>query len=117
MSHTTRNAIIALAAVATLGLGALASTEASAWPICCKKPMPVKPMPLKPFKPIVYPHHHHWHGGWRQPVYAAPVVTTRAVANCLKKEYTPEGAVVFKDLCTGEMAMNPPASPAPAVMN
>ncbi len=28
---------------------------------------------------------------------------------CLSKEYTPEGAVLFKDRCTTEMAMNPPA--------
>jgi hypothetical protein len=28
--------------------------------------------------------------------------------NCLAKEYTPQGAVVFKDVCTNEMAMNPP---------
>jgi hypothetical protein len=28
----------------------------------------------------------------------------------LSKEYTPEGAVLFKDRCTSEMAMNPPAA-------
>ena len=33
---------------------------------------------------------------------------------CLSKEYTQEGAVLFKDNCTNEMAMNPPAeAPAP----
>jgi hypothetical protein len=33
----------------------------------------------------------------------------------LSKEYTQEGAVLFKDNCTNEMAMNPPAeSPGPA---
>jgi hypothetical protein len=30
----------------------------------------------------------------------------------LTKEYTPEGAVLFKDRCTNEAAMNPPP-PAP----
>ena len=61
---------------------------------------------------------HHWHYGYRRPIwYARPVVYTavRPVAGpctCLSKEYTPEGAVLFKDRCTNEAAMNPPA-PAP----
>jgi len=69
--------------------------------------------------------HPHWHIGWRRPYWVAPVIatglaTTYATAptgnrcTCLTKEYTPEGAVVFKDLCTKEMAMNPPEIPAPA---
>jgi hypothetical protein len=69
--------------------------------------------------------HPHWHFGWRRPYWVAPVIatglaTTYATAptwnrcTCLTKEYTPEGAVVFKDLCTKEMAMNPPETPAPA---
>jgi hypothetical protein len=33
-----------------------------------------------------------------------PVVNT---CNCLTKEYTPSGVVVFKDLCTKEMASGP----------
>jgi hypothetical protein len=66
------------------------------------------------------PHFHpHWHVRYRRPIwYARPVVYTavRPVAGpctCLSKEYTPEGAVVFKDRCTNEMAMNPPAQTAP----
>jgi hypothetical protein len=110
------SSIIALVAISTLGTAVLSSTEASAWPIkkpCClpiPKPLP-KPLP-KP-KPIVFPHHHHW-----RPIYAAPIVAplvaTKVVAarSCLTKEYTPQGAVLFKDLCTGEAAMNPPAIPA-----
>jgi hypothetical protein len=45
-----------------------------------------------------------------RPVYVAarPVVSTPGPVNCLTKEYTQEGAVLFKDRCTGEMAMNPP---------
>jgi hypothetical protein len=81
------------------------------------------------FRRVVHvrPHwwHPHWRIGWRRPYWVAPVIatglaTTYAAAptwnrcTCLTKEYTPEGAVVFKDLCTKEMAMNPPETPAPA---
>jgi hypothetical protein len=66
-------------------------------------------------------HHHrhrhpHWHVHYRRHFWVAPAVTYAvarpAVAGpctCLSKEYTPEGAVLFKDRCTSEMAMNPPA--------
>ncbi len=71
--------------------------------------------------------HPHWHGPhWRhrhvyyprpviyaaRPVIygAAPVVTTNR-CTCLTKEYTPEGAVLFKDICTNEAAINPPPAP------
>jgi hypothetical protein len=67
--------------------------------------------------------YHQWHYGYRRPIwYARPVVysVARPVAvsspgpcTCLSKEYTPEGAVLFKDRCTNEAAMNPPAQPAP----
>lgn len=61
----------------------------------------------------------HWHVHYRYPrvwyaarpvVYGAvaPVVSTNR-CTCLTKTYTPEGVVVFKDICTNEMAMNPPA--------
>jgi hypothetical protein len=55
--------------------------------------------------------HPHWQVNDR---YGAPVayaVTSPAVAGpctCLTKQYTPEGAVLFKDICTNEAAMNPP---------
>jgi hypothetical protein len=82
--------------------------------------------------PIVRPHFHprpHW--CWRFPwrckvgirwprpiIVGAPVIaaTTYAVApavatarpcNCLTKEYTPDNLVVFKDLCTKEVASAP----------
>jgi hypothetical protein len=90
---------------------------------------------LKPW--IINPHHVHigprwwwWRYSWRRPYWIAPVVATGAVATgvaasyvttpatsrctCLTKEYTPQGAVLFKDMCTNEMAMNPPVS-GPAV--
>jgi hypothetical protein len=70
--------------------------------------------------------HVHWHGHWRhrhiyyprpvvyaaRPVVysAAPVVSTNR-CTCLTKEYTPEGAVLFKDICTNEAAINPPPAP------
>lgn len=41
---------------------------------------------------------------------AAPVVSTNR-CTCLTKEYTPEGAVLFKDICTNEAAINPPPAP------
>jgi hypothetical protein len=58
-------------------------------------------------------HRPHWHRHyvrWHRPVvyssYSAPVA---GPCTCLSKEYTQEGAVLFKDRCTNEMAMNPPA--------
>jgi hypothetical protein len=70
--------------------------------------------------------HHAWRHRWRwhhnrwywepYPYVVAPVtygvattVAPAAPCSCLSKEYTPEGAVLFKDNCTNEMAMNPPA--------
>ena len=57
----------------------------------------------------------HWHVGYRRHYWVAPVaayaVARPAVAGpctCLTKEYTPEGAVLFKDVCTNEAAINPP---------
>ena len=82
-------------------------------------------------KPIFNPNWHwHWHWrhyGWRRPIWIAPVVaggvatyaaTTTPTYNrctCLTKEYTPQGAVVFKDVCTNEMAMNPAVNASPTV--
>jgi hypothetical protein len=66
-------------------------------------------------------HHPRWHVRYHRPIWygVRPVYTaysTRIVSpgpcTCLSKEYTPEGAVLFRDRCTNEAAMNPPA-PAP----
>ncbi|HEY4920739.1 MAG TPA: hypothetical protein VII40_11605 [Xanthobacteraceae bacterium] len=75
------------------------------------------------------PHPHHVHWGWwdhhRRFVWDAPIIAggvtyastpsysstpTSNTCNCLTKQYTQDGAVVFKDICTNEMAMNPPAA-------
>ena len=64
-------------------------------------------------------HHGHWrhrHIYYPRPVIyaarpvvysAAPVISTNR-CTCLTKEYTQEGAVLFKDICTNEAAINPP---------
>jgi hypothetical protein len=67
--------------------------------------------------------HHHAHihikhiyaRGYIRPVrYALPVVSS-GPCTCLTKDYTPEGIVVFRDLCTKEMASAPvDGSPARA---
>ena len=93
------------------------------------------PKPHKP-GPHIHPHwphkHPHWHVkvkyprvwyaprpvvyGAVAPAVAAPVVATNR-CTCLTKEYTPEGAVLFKDVCTNEAAINPPAAaPAPTAL-
>jgi hypothetical protein len=45
-----------------------------------------------------------------RPVIYSGYSVARPVApcTCLSKEYTPEGAVLFKDNCTNEAAINPP---------
>jgi hypothetical protein len=122
-------------AAATLVI-AFASVEASAKPIVIPKgpikiapkgPIIVKPLlpkkppviviPKFPKKPpiiIVTPK-------FPKPVIISPVVVQRPImrpvsfvqrpivttCNCLTKEYTQDGQVLFKDLCTQEMAMAP----------
>lgn len=69
--------------------------------------------------PIYHPHQHHdhFHYVWRyrhlHPVdYVVRTgyvtrVATPGPCTCLTKDYTPDGIVVFKDLCTKEMASAP----------
>jgi hypothetical protein len=94
-----------------------------------KKPGPfVAGIVIKPN----HPHHAHWprwywwrYTTWGRPYLAAPLVAggvatyaattpTTNRCTCLTKEYTPQGAVLFKDVCTNEMAMNPPVNASPA---
>ena len=62
--------------------------------------------------------HPHWHVRYHRPIWygvrpvyvaSRPVSVAAGPCTCLSKEYTPEGAVLFKDRCTNEAAMNPPA--------
>ena len=66
------------------------------------------------------PHHRHphWHVRYHRPIWygvrpvvtppTAPRICVAGPCTCLSKEYTPDGAVLFKDLCTNEAAINPP---------
>lgn len=78
------------------------------------------PVGNHPIIPILHPgHHHHWvfrGGRWiiLDPVVAdvpvvAPLAATPAPGpcNCLTKNYTPSGLVVFADICTKESASAP----------
>ena len=74
-------------------------------------------------RPIFRPHwrhHRHWHVRWHRPwiygvgtaaiaapAYAAVATQTAKPCTCLTKEYTQDNLVVFKDLCTKEMAAAP----------
>ena len=65
-------------------------------------------------------HHHnrhpHWHVRYHRPVwygvrtvgYTYGATRVAGPCTCLSKEYTPDGRVLFKDLCTNEAAINPP---------
>jgi hypothetical protein len=60
-------------------------------------------------------HHKFWYGHAYYPsrtYTAVPVVAkeTRGPCTCLTKGYTPEGQVIFKDVCTNEMAAGPAVS-------
>jgi hypothetical protein len=65
--------------------------------------------------------HPNWHVRYHRPIWygvrpvyvAARPVSVAGPCTCLSKEYTPEGAVLFKDRCTNEAAMNPPAQATP----
>ena len=70
------------------------------------------------------PHHNHrhhahhryiWRHGYRYVGYVgyAPRAVVPGPCTCLTKDYTPEGMVVFQDLCTKEMA-SAPADGSPA---
>jgi hypothetical protein len=59
-------------------------------------------------------HRRHWHVRWHRQQYVRPYYYAVRPAlpgpcTCLSKEYTPDGAVLFQDRCTNEMAMYPPA--------
>jgi hypothetical protein len=62
----------------------------------------------------MYAHHHfkHWHYWAHSGIYVRPVAytvreSTPGPCTCLTKNYTPDGKVVFADLCTKESASAP----------
>ncbi len=116
--NMSRKLILSFAAIATLAFAALASGAADAKPI--KGHAHVKGHGHG--HGIVRIHRPHFHKHVRihrvyERAYIRPVAYVRPVVEgpctCLTKGYTPEGAVVFKDLCTKEMA-SAPAEGAPA---
>jgi hypothetical protein len=101
--------------------------------IVIKPPPKITGIIIKPPHPIGVVINHHgprwwwWRYSWQRPYWVAPMaaggVATYAATSpstpttnrctCLTKEYTPQGAVVFKDVCTNETAMNPPVDASP----
>ena len=130
-----RSSFLALAAITTLGVAALAPTSASAFGghggfgngrsghvsfghgrsivggLSIRRPIR-----------IVTPNHPpHWNWHWRHhgyysvpvavgagAVYAATPRAPVATCTCLTKEYLPDGSLLFKDVCTNEAAMSAP---------
>ncbi len=111
----SRTFILGLAAAATLASAALVSGSANAaiqhgngGHLNMRPPMHRLPPPH--FRgPRFHEHvriHPIYERGYVRPVgYVAPVA--EGTCTCLTKGYTPEGTVVFKDLCTKEMASAP----------
>jgi len=113
----TRNLIAGAAALASV---AALSAPASAYsghssPSLLRVPTHPGHFSHPNWHPNWHPHFHRVFIGGRwivQPVVAevSPVVVTApSPCTCLTKEYTPEGIVVFKDLCAKEMASAPVA--------
>jgi hypothetical protein len=104
----SRKFIVSLAAIAMLASTALISGSANAMPHGNNANHGNHQMGHGPHN--FYKHAHYWHfrEHYVRPVaYVRPVVTTAGPCTCLTKDYTPEGQVVFKDLCTKEIAMSP----------
>ena len=146
MFTKTRTAMLALAAVATLGLASLATTTSAdargfgggfsrggGGHVSMRmgtvrmggiSRVGVRHVGIRPIRHIHHPNWCRFHGRcgihvrWHRPlIYTGGVVaTTYAVApaiasakpcTCLTKEYTPDNLVVFKDVCTKEVASAP----------
>jgi hypothetical protein len=118
----SRKFILGFAAIATIATAALASGSANAahGHGASNGRVNLRP-PVHRLPPRIV-HRPHYHGhvvvrgiyerGYVRPVgFVAPVVEN--LCNCLTKSYTPEGVVVFKDLCTKEMASAPVEGVAP----
>ncbi len=109
----SRKFILGLAAIATLASTALVSGSADAaiqrgngGHVNMRPPVHRLPPRIIVHGPRFHEHVRIYERGYIRPVgYVAPVV--EGTCNCLTKGYTPEGTVVFKDLCTKEMASAP----------
>ena len=114
----TRKLVLGLAAIATLASTALVSGSADAMVQrggrVSLRP-PIHQLPPRFHGPRFHEHvriHRIYERGYVRPVgFVAPVA--EGTCNCLTKGYTPEGTVVFTDLCTKEMA-SAPVDGAPA---
>src|SRR5437868_1122030 len=104
----SRKLTLALAALATLASAALVTGSADA-----KAPHSNNNIKWVNHQKPHYHHHAHLYiKRYYGPAYVRSVGYVRPVVSngpctCLTKDYTPEGQVVFKDLCTKEMAMAP----------
>lgn len=111
----SRKFVLGLAALATLASTALVASSANAMIIRGGNGghgPHYPPIHIVGHHPV--PHfHHHWRYVWRhdyvRPVGYAVRAAEPGPCTCLTKEYTPEGSVVFRDLCTKEMASAPVA--------
>ena len=111
----SRKIILALAAVATLAGAALSSSNADA--------MIVRGNGGHPHINIHWRYHQHrhfvrWHNHiWVRPVGYAVRAVEPGPCTCLIKNYTPEGQVVFADICTKESASAPVAGSSDAAQD
>jgi len=113
----SRKIILALAAAATLAGTALVSSNADAMVIRGGSHVghgghgtTIRISRIHDHPHIHWRHYVRWHRHiWVHPVgYVTGVDTVvRGPCTCLTKNYTPEGMVVFQDLCTKEMASAP----------
>ena len=120
----SRKLILSLAAVATLAGAALVSNNADAMvrsgrgSISVLRPIGQPNRPGNHWRLHEHRHFVHWHNHiWVRPVgYVSGVETAvqPGPCTCLTKNYTPEGMVVFQDLCTKESASTPVAGSSDA---
>jgi len=118
----SRKIILSLVAAATLAGAALTSGNADAMIIRGNGGHPNGHPNGRPNIHVRFHEHRHfvrWHNHiWVRPVgYAVRGVETAVQpgpCTCLTKNYTPEGMVVFQDLCTKESASTPVAGTSDA---
>ncbi len=109
----SRKFILSLAAIATLAGAALTSSNADAMIRGISGNHPNGHPNIRERIHVRFHEHRHfvrWHNHiWVRPVgYVVGVTAVQpGPCTCLTKDYTPEGLVVFQDLCTKEMASAP----------